>query len=44
MITQQDERKKDYISPVLMEWGSITEITQGGAGGTQDDLTSGTET
>ncbi len=37
------QEKKEYRQPKLIEWGSIQEITKGGAGGTQDGVL-GTET
>ncbi len=38
------DAKRPYVKPSLIEWGSITELTQGGGSGNQDyPGTGGTE-
>ncbi len=36
---QDAQEKKTYEAPKLVEWGSITEITQGTGAGTKDGFT-----
>ncbi len=36
--------KKPYARPVLVEWGTVTQLTKGTSGGTQDSAFSGTGT
>lgn len=42
-MAKESTGKKKYTSPTLVEWGTIQEVTKGGAGGTQDAVL-GTET